>query len=136
MILFLRFFFSLVLASMLLVTTWASTKSPLFGVPAEVAGHPWFIAALFDAYWGFLTFYVWVFYKQTCWLARGAWLVAILLLGNIAMAVYCLSELVDVDRNAPLSEVLTRRRTGPGWLGWGLAMTGVIVIVAAANNMG
>lgn len=46
----------MVLVSMLAVTSWASTVVALWKIPAEVIGHPWMIATLFDAYWGFLTF--------------------------------------------------------------------------------
>jgi len=131
MILFLRLFFLLVLASMLAVTGWASSLCPLFSVPREVATHPWFIATLFDAYWGFLTFYVWVFFQQTAWHARLVWLIAILLLGNIAMAIYCLNALFRVPLPTPLSEVLTTRRPGPSWLGAFLAVAGIGVLFIA-----
>ncbi len=110
MILFLRGFFLVVLASMLWVTSWASLGQALWdfiGTPA--ARDRWFIATLFDAYWGFLTFYVWVAYKETGFMARVLWLIAILLLGNIAMAVYCLRELFRVPAGAPLASILLRR---------------------------
>ena len=109
MILFLRFFFLLILVSMLCVTTWASKQVPIWKLPYETWTHPWFIATLFDAYWGFLTFYCWLFYKEVSWLARIAWLVAILLLGNIAMAIYVLIQLFRVPLNARIEEVLLRR---------------------------
>jgi hypothetical protein len=131
MIIALRLFFLLVLASMLSVTSWASLQCPLFAVPREVYSHPWFIATMFDTYWGFLTFYVWVSYKQTSWLARAAWLVAILLLGNIAMALYCLAELFRADAAGGLAAVLTTRRDGPGRLGPALAAAGILVIALA-----
>lgn len=131
MILSLRALFVVVLASMLWVTTWASLQCPLFAVPREVFAHPWFIATLFDTYWGFLTFFVWVGYKQTSWLARGAWLIAILLLGNIAMAAYCLRELFHIPRDGRLSDVLVVRREGVGLLGPVLALLGASVIVLA-----
>jgi hypothetical protein len=131
MIVFLRGLFLVVLASMLWVTTWASLRCPLFAVPREVFAHPWFIATLFDAYWGFLTFFVWVCFKQTSWVARGAWLVAILLLGNIAMATYCLAELFRVPSNGSVADVLMRRRDGVGTLGPALAVIGIAVIAFA-----
>jgi hypothetical protein len=127
----LRILFVVVLASMLAVTSWASLQCPLFGVPREVFTHPWFIATLFDTYWAFLTFFVWVCYKQTSWIARLAWLVAILLLGNIAMAAYCLSELFRLPPSGRLADLLTLRREGPGLLGLVLAVAGIVVIVAA-----
>jgi hypothetical protein len=131
MLLSLRLLFIIVLGSMLWVTSWASLQCPLFGVPRDVFTHPWFIATLFDAYWGFITFFVWVCYKQTSWLARGAWFVAIMLLGNIAMAVYCLSELFNLPKEGRLADLLTVRREGPGALGLILAALGVTVIVLA-----
>jgi hypothetical protein len=131
MLWFLRILFGVVLASMLGVTSWASFQCPLFAVPRDVFTHPWFIATLFDAYWGFITFFVWVAYKQTSWLARGAWLVAILLLGNIAMAAYCLSELFALPKDGRPVDLLTVRRDGPGSLGLILAVLGVTVIVLA-----
>lgn len=110
MIVFLRVFFVLVLVSMLAVTGWASTQCALWKTPREVVTHPWFIATLFDTYWGFLTFYCWVFYKECGWLARVLWLIAILLLGNIAMAVYMLVQLFRVRADASIDDVLLRRR--------------------------
>src|SRR5471030_2741171 len=121
MILFLRFLCVIVIASMLCVTSWASWRCPLFAVPRDVFTHPWFIATLADAYWGFTTFFVWVCYKQTSWLARFAWFVAIMLLGNIAMSAYCLDELSRVPLNGRMADVLTVRRAGVGGLGLALA---------------
>lgn len=131
MIWFLRAFFAVVLTSMLWVTSWAGFQCPLFAVPREVFTHPWFIATLFDAYWGFLTFYVWVCFKQTSWMARAAWFVAIMLLGNIAMAAYCLRELFAPSKDGRLSDILTARRAGPGRLGIILAILGAVVVGAA-----
>ena len=74
-----------------------------------MATHPWFIATLFDTYWGFLTFYCWVFYKENSWMKRVTWLVAILLLGNIAMAVYVLNKLFRLPADASAEDLLLRR---------------------------
>jgi Protein of unknown function (DUF1475) len=109
MILTLRIFFIIVLVSMLCVTTWASKQMALWKIPYETWTHPWFIATLFDAYWGFLTFWCWVVYKEVSWVARGAWLIAILLLGNIAMAVYALIQIFKVPLDAKIEDVLLRR---------------------------
>lgn len=130
---FLQVFFTLVLLSMLAVTSWASFRCPLFSVPKDVATHPWFIATLFDAYWGFLTFFVWVCFKQTSLVARGAWLVAILLLGNLAMAAYCLAELWRLGPDDATAAVLTRRREGVSPLGLTLAAIGVGIVGFAAR---
>ena len=110
MIWFLRIAFSFVLVSMLSVTTWASLHGALWEMPRSVAGHPWFIATLFDTYFAFLTFYCWVAYKETSMVARMVWLVAILLLGNIAMATYMLIQTVRLPATASLETLLLRRR--------------------------
>ena len=109
MIIFLRIFFIVVLLSMLAVTGWASSEVALWKVHGSVGGHPWFIATLFDAYWGFLTFYVWIFYKEAGWGSRVAWLFGVLLLGNIAIAIYALIQLFRVPTDAKLETVLLRR---------------------------
>ncbi len=109
MIWFLRCFFALVLVSMFGVTGWASTQCALWEIPGTVGGHPWFIATLFDTYWAFLTFYCWVAYKETNWLARIGWLLSILLLGNIAMAIYMLIQLCRVEANARFEDILLRK---------------------------
>ncbi len=127
MLLFLRGLFIVVIVSMLWVTSWASLHCPLFAIPRPVITHPWFIATLFDAYWGFITFFVWVCFKQTTALARFAWFVAIILLGNIAMASYCLNELFRVPAGGKISDIFIERRNGPGGLGLGLATLGVAV---------
>ncbi|MFY9924610.1 MAG: DUF1475 family protein [Opitutaceae bacterium] len=131
MIHLLRALFLAVLLSMISVTAWAGLHCPLFGVPRLVATHPWFIATIVDAYSGFITFYVWVCYRESAWTARVAWFLAIMSLGNIAMASYCLAALSGTSSRAGLGRILAERRPGPGWLGICLAALGVTVTVAA-----
>ena len=108
MIVALRIFFIIVLASMVAVTTWASSDTALWQIPVAVSGHPWFIACLFDAYWGFLTFYCWVVYRESSLIARVSWLIAILLLGNIAMSIYMLILLFKLPTYASGRDILLR----------------------------
>ncbi len=112
MIVGLRLLFLLILVAMLGVTGWASSQVALWQIPQEVLGHPWFIATLFDAYFGFLTFWLWVAYQQRTWTARLSWLVAILLLGNIAMAVYVLIRLFQLPKDASWEQLLLRKPVG------------------------
>jgi hypothetical protein len=108
MIIFLRIAFSFVLVTMLGATSWASSQCPLWKTPSALVTHPWFIATLFDCYFGFLTFYVWLAYKETGWLARIGWFIAILLLGNIAMSGYLLITLFRLPADARVAQVLLR----------------------------
>lgn len=109
MIWLLRIAFSVVLFCMLVVTTWAGNHTALWAIPREVYSHPWFVATLFDTYFAFLTFYLWLAYKETGLVSRLLWLLAILLLGNIAMAGYMLWKLFQLPSNAPLETLLLRK---------------------------
>lgn len=100
--------FAVILLTMLTVTGQASLRESLFKIPTPVTADPWFIATLFDAYCGFITFYIWVFYKEKSTLSRGIWLVLIMALGNIAMASYVLLKLFKLPKNAKLEDLLNR----------------------------
>jgi Protein of unknown function (DUF1475) len=110
MIILLRCLFTFIMLSMIGLSFWAADRCAIWAIPAEVSGHPWFIATLVDAYWGFITFYCWVVYKEASWLARILWLLGILVLGNIAMAGYVLVQLLRVPATAAAADVLLRRR--------------------------
>jgi len=111
MIWFLRIAFLFVLVTMLCATSWASSQCALWKTPQALVTHPWFIATLFDCYFGFLTFYLWLAYKETSYIARILWLIAILLLGNIAMSSYMLWTLFRLPADAKLEQVLLRRKS-------------------------
>ncbi len=115
MILFLRALFLLVFASMLGVTTWASLSQPLGDfVRSPTFRDPWVIATLFDAYWAFIAFFVWVAWKEQTLAARILWFVTLIALGNLAIAIYMLGQLFRVSATAPdaLTTVFTQRQTG------------------------
>ncbi|MBK9989618.1 MAG: DUF1475 family protein [Verrucomicrobia bacterium] len=112
MLWFLRLLFITVLGSMLWVTSWASLQVSILAIPRDVFTHPWFIATLFDAYFGFLTFYVWQAWKEQSLAARVLWFIDVMLLGNLAMAIYLLVELFRIKESSQISEVITRRNPG------------------------
>ena len=104
-----RIFPWVVLVAMIGVTTWASLEKSV-GVGFEyLFAERWGIATLFDAYFGFLTFYAWVYYKESSVASRLGWLVAILIFGNIAMAIYLLVELRRLPSGAGFETFLIRR---------------------------
>ena len=96
-----------------LVMLWINLKAtltmnilasfPLFGT------NPWAVATLYDAYCGFLTFYVWVVYKERTPWTRAVWFVLVMGLGNLAMSVYVLKELVKLRPDEPAWAMLQRR---------------------------
>lgn len=121
----------LVIASMLAVTSWASLHTPLFDIPPEVICHPWFLATLLDAYWGFITFYVWAAWKERSRTARVLWLVNVLLLGNFAMAAYFLRELFVIRTTPEIGLVFRRRNSGTLILPSMLFAAAVVVLFLA-----
>ncbi len=107
----LKLLFSFILVSLAAYTSWASTQQAVWDWQGLV-NEPdrwWTIATLVDAYYGFLTFYVWVFYKEARAAGRIGWFVAIMLLGNMAMAAYVLRELARLRDDEPLQALLLRR---------------------------
>lgn len=113
MIWFLRGLFVVVLGSMLWVTTWAGLHQSLgaFARSATIRD-PWVIATLFDAYWAFIAVYVWVAWKEQSLAARVLWFVALIALGNLAIAAYFLRELFSIPATGPLADVFARRNPG------------------------
>ncbi len=107
----LTWLFGFILVSMLCVTGWASLVQPVWewtGLKQQ-PNHAWTIATLFDAYFGFITFYMWVLYKERGAIGRVLWFVAIMALGNMAMAVYVLKELRKLDEDDDMAQLLVRR---------------------------
>lgn len=104
----LRVVFAAILVVMLAVTITASLDYSILEVPARLGGDAWFHATLADAYCGFLTFYCWLAYRERTCAARLLWLIAILALGNIAMAAYVLALLWRLPASASAADILLR----------------------------
>ena len=105
--------FAAIFVVMISVTVWAGSQANLLdpAVRAAFNAQSWAIATLFDAYCGFLTFFVWVAYRERSLSVKILWLVLILLLGNIAMSFYVLLQLLRMKPGEPLSALLARRET-------------------------
>ena len=100
--------FTLILVGMLTVTTIASMDRGIFSVGSELLSDRWFQATLADAYFGFMTFYVWVAYKEPTLLRRVIWFVLIMTLGNIAMSIYVLIQLAQMQPQDGWPQLLLR----------------------------
>jgi hypothetical protein len=105
-----------ILVSMIIVTSWASSVQPMWEWTGlrQSPNHAWTIATMFDTYFGFITFYTWIVYKESRWLARVLWFIAIMLLGNMAMSVYVMKELwklraEQAQSSDPIAILLTRK---------------------------
>ncbi|MES2801896.1 MAG: DUF1475 family protein [Bdellovibrionota bacterium] len=101
--------FSLILIAMLIVTSWASSYENVIAAVSRLIKEPWVVATLFDAYFGFLTFFIWVCYKEVKTLNQVIWFVAIMILGNIAMSVYVLLEVHRLKDNFSMQRLLSEK---------------------------
>jgi hypothetical protein len=90
----------LTIRTSLAVSLWSSWNS--------FASNPWAVATLYDAYFGFLTFWLWVAYKENTLWSRLLWLILILGLGNIAMSLYVLIQLFRLKPDQPAEALLWR----------------------------
>ena len=66
---------------------------------------PWAIATLFDAYFGFIAFWVWVCFKERSVAGRALWFVLIMTLGNIAISGYMLIQLFRLKKDEPVANI-------------------------------
>ncbi len=132
MIWFLRLLFAAIIVAMLWVTTWASLHQALGDFArGPVIRDPWVIATLFDAYFAFLAFYVWVAWKERSAAARGLWFIAIMLLGNLAIGAYMLRELFSLGADGKLADVFARRNDGKVGLAGALTAAAIGVYLLA-----
>lgn len=105
----LKVIFILILVSMLTVTTQASLKESILMIPPVVTSDPWFIATLYDAYFGFLVVYLWVCYREHSPPLKVLWFILFALLGNIAIAVYALIALFRLKPGQGVDELFRRK---------------------------
>ncbi len=128
MLLCLRLLFIGIFAAMLWVTSWASVGQPLGEfIAGPVIRDRWVVATLFDAYFAFIAFFVWVAWKETTLALRVLWFIAIILWGNLAMSLYLLVELFRISRLDELDQVFTRRNPPRLALPVGLTLVGVAI---------
>jgi hypothetical protein len=102
----LQILFSIIFVWMIVMTVQTSLKVSIWDAWPSYKANPWAIATLWDAYFGFLTFFVWVCFKQSGILARILWFVLIMSLGNIAMSFYVLLQLHKLKPGQPVSDLM------------------------------
>jgi len=104
----LKIAFAAIFVWMIVMTVQTSLKVSLWSSLHSFAGNPWAVATLYDAYFGFFTFWCWVAYKERTLAGRIIWFLLIMSLGNIAMSFYVLIQLFRLRPGEP-AETLLRR---------------------------
>lgn len=108
---FLYLAFTTILAAMTWVTITASLDRSVLVAAAEIWSDPWGKATLFDAYFAFLTVYLWIAYRERGMWPRILWLLLILTLGNFAIATYFLLALKKLGRERPWTALFEPARS-------------------------
>jgi hypothetical protein len=101
--------FALIFIGMLSVIITATIDQNIFEAVGNMWPNWWFKATLADAYLGFLTFSVWVTYKELRLWRKLIWFASIMLLGNLAISAYILLELFKLQEQDNFETLLTRR---------------------------
>ncbi len=105
---FLKLLFGFIFIFMVTMTIRTGLQVSLHDAWPSYRANPWAMATLYDAYAGFITFFVWVAYKENSWWKSIVWLVLILALGNIAMSFYVLLQLFRLKSDEPASRIVWR----------------------------
>ncbi len=104
----LKLLFGGIFVWMVVLSVRTSLEISIWEAWDSFGANPWAVATLYDAYFGFITFWVWVAYKERTVAGKLVWLVLILGLGNIAMSLYMLIQLFRLKPDEPV-EALVRR---------------------------
>ena len=108
--LYLKLLFGSIFVWMVTMTIRTGLAVSLWKAWPGFAANPWAVATLWDAYFGFLTFYLWVVYKERKIVSCFVWFLLIMSLGNIAMSFYVLIQLMSLSRNDPAENILWSKK--------------------------
>ena len=109
----LRAFFALIFIGMLSVIITATIDQNIFEAVGNMWPNWWFKASMLDLYFAFLTFFVWVAYKEIHLWRKLVWLASFMLLGSLAISAYMLIELFKLRVGDSVGTLLTRRNEYP-----------------------
>lgn len=108
MINLLKVIYAIVLLVMIAVTAWSGMHENILAVPPVVLNDVWFKATLFDAYFGFMSFFFWICYREKSLALKVFLFFAIVLLGNIAMSIYALVALFRLKPGDGVQKLFAR----------------------------
>ena len=94
---------------MVTVTIRSTLQMSISAAWDSYAANPWAVATLYDAYSGFVIYWLWVAFRERSWAPRVVWFVLIMALGNIATSAYLFWQLWRLKPNQPLENLMMRR---------------------------
>lgn len=105
--LFLKCLFGFIFLFMVGMTVRTSLQVPIW--QASFTGNSWAWATLYDAYFGFITFFCWVAWRERSLGIKLLWFILIMALGNIAMSFYVLLQLFALQPEEPVGMLFQRK---------------------------
>ena len=94
---------------MLVITGTAAKQMSIPEAWPSYAANPWAVATLYDAYSGFLIYWMWVAYRERSTATRVVWFILIMVLGNIATSAYLFWQLKQLRTGEPIENALIKR---------------------------
>jgi Protein of unknown function (DUF1475) len=107
--LFLKLLFGFIFVFMIAMTVRTSLQVPLWSALHSFAANSWAMATLYDAYFGFLTFFCWLAWRERSLGVKLFWFVLIMAGGNIAMSLYVLLQLFGLRPDQPASALFQQK---------------------------
>jgi len=100
--------FSGIFLSLLYQTIVASLDQDVITVGAEIWAMPWGRATLMDAYFGFITFFIWLMYKENSAIKSTICFLFLMIFGNFFMSAYMLIQLRKLKTSEPWHMIFLR----------------------------
>ena len=107
--LFLKLLFGFIFVFMVVMTVRTSMHMSLWSAWSSFAASPWAMATLYDAYFGFLTFFCWLAWRERSLGVKIVWFVLIMAGGNIAMSLYVLIQLFQLKPDESVSALFRQK---------------------------
>jgi hypothetical protein len=107
--LFLKLLFGFIFLFMVVMTVRTSLQVSLWNALPSFAASPWAMATLYDAYFGFLTFFCWLAWRERSLGLKILWFVLIMAGGNIAMSLYVLLQLFGLKPEESVSALFRQK---------------------------
>ena len=107
--LFLKLLFGFIFVFMVVMTVRTSLQISLWSAIPSFAASPWSLGTLYDAYFGFITFFCWLAWRERSLGIKIVWLVLIMALGNIAMSLYVLIQLFGLRAEESASALFRQK---------------------------
>lgn len=109
--LFLKVLFGFIFVFMVAMTIRTSLQQSLWEARPAFLASPWSMATLYDAYFGFLTFFCWLAWRERSTAIKVGWFILIMGLGNIAMSLYVLIQLFRLKPEQGVSGLFQQKTT-------------------------